>query len=297
MSEEHVKRKIDVLRQDPRYTQVLRLGRLPPVAPPPAAPQQEQQEPPEFPASAPSPEPSPSTSAGSPEENSRRAAGQKVLDATLRVSKKVHGDEPPLMPGLRGVNIGFNQRYGFQTMEGIIHLIDYGSSNGGFVPLPTQQRGACLFHAFRRSISCPREFTNSHLRHMLVSFICNRADELYPMLECSISGNYGHIRLSPEEYRRKEASGQLTDLERQEYNEPGPFSITGYCKALLKSDFYGEELCLRLPSMLFKVRITVLDGDSLVGIRIRHQNAALNADVILVHVSQCHYTAMGKLLS
>ena len=139
MSEEHVKRKINVLRQDPRYTQVLRLGRLPPVVPPPAAPQQEQQEPPEFPASAPSPEPSPSTSAGSPEENSRRAAGQKVLDATLRVSKKVHGDEPPLMLGLRGVDIGFNQRYGFQTMEGIIRLIDYGSSNGGFVPLPTQQ--------------------------------------------------------------------------------------------------------------------------------------------------------------
>ena len=297
MSEEHVKRKIEGLRQDPRYTQVLRLGRLPPAAPPPAAPQQEQQQPPQLPASAPSPEPSPSTSAGSPEENSRRTAGQKVLDATLRVSKKVHGKEPPLMPGLRGVDIGFNQRYGFQTIEGIIRLTDYGSSNGGFVPLPTQQHGACLFHTFRRSITCPREFTNSHLRRMLVSFICNRADELYPMLECSISSNYGHIRLSPEEYRRKEASGQLTDLERQEYNEPGPFSIMSYCEALLKNDFYGEELCLRLLSMLFKVRITVLDGDSLVGIRIQHQNAALNADVILVHVSQCHYIAMGKLLS
>ena len=292
MSEEHVKRKIDGLRQDPRYTQVLTLGRLPP-----AEPQQEQQPPPEFPASAPSPDSSPSTSAGGPEEASRCATGQKVLDATLRTSKKVNGDEPPFMPGLRGVDIGFNQRYGFQTMEGIIRLIDYRSSNGGFVPLPTQQQGACLFHTFRRSISCPREFTNSHLRRMLVSFICNRADELYPMLECSISGNYGHIRLSPEEYQRKEASGQLTDLERQEFNEPGSFSITSYCEALLKRDFYGEELCLRLLSMLFKVRITVLDGDSLVGIRIRHQNVALNADVILVHVSRCHYISMGKLLS
>ena len=48
--------------------------------------------------------------------------------------------------------------------------------------------------------------------------------------------------------------------------------------------------------MLFKVRITVPDGDSLVGIRIRHQNAALNADIILVHVSRCHYIAMGELL-
>ena len=47
--------------------------------------------------------------------------------------------------------------------------------------------------------------------------------------------------------------------------------------------------------MLFKVRITVLDGDSLIGVRVRHQNAALNADVILVHVSQCHYIAIGML--
>ena len=129
MSEEHVRRKIDGLRQDPRYTQVLRLGRLPP-----AAPQQEQQQPQQPPAST--GEPSSSTSAGSPEEDSRCAAGQKVLDATFRVSKKIHGEEPPLMPGLRGVDIGFNQRYGFQTMEGIIH---YGSNNGGFVLLPTQQ--------------------------------------------------------------------------------------------------------------------------------------------------------------
>ena len=120
-------------------------------------------------------------------------------------------------------------------MEGIIHLIDYDSINGGFVPLSTQQHGACLFHAFRQCITRPREFTNTHLRCMLVSFVCNRVEELYPMLECSISGNYGHIRLSPEEYRRKEASGQLTDQERQEFNEPGPFSITSYCEALLKS--------------------------------------------------------------
>ena len=198
------------------------------------------------------------------------------------------------MPDLRNIDIGFNQKYGYQSIEGIIHLIDYGSINGGFIPLSTQQHGACLFHAFRWCITCPREFTNTHLRRMLVSFICNMAEELYPMLECSISGNYGHIRLSPEEYRRKEASGQLTDQEREEFNEPGPFSITSYCEALLKSNFYGEELCLRLLSMLFKVCITVLDGDSLVGIRVRHQNSALNADVILIHVSRCHYIAMGK---
>ena len=286
-----MRQKIDGLKQDARFTEVLRLARLPPGA---QQQEQEQQEPSSAPTAGPSTSTTTKGGSSTPEEESRNAAGHKVLDATYRTSKKIHGEEPPLMPGLRNVDIGFNQEYGYQSMEGIIRFIDYGSINGGFVPLTTQQHGACLFQAFRWCISCPREYTNSHLRRMLVSFICIREEELYPMLVCSISGNYGHIRLSPEEYRRKEACDQLTAQERQEYNEPGPYSITSYCEALLKSDFYGEELCLRLLSMLFKVRITVLDGDSLVGIRVRHQKAALNADVILVHVSRCHYIAMGE---
>ena len=195
------------------------------------------------------------------------------------------------MLGLMSVDIGFNQKYGYQSMEGIIRLTDYGAINGGFIPLTTQQHGACMFHAFRRCISCPQEFTNSHLRHMLVSFICSRAEKLYPMLVCSISGNYGHIQLSPEEDRRKQASDQLTVQERQKFNEPGPFSIVSYCEALLKSDFYGEELCLRLLSMMFKVCIMVLDGDPLVGIRVRHQNAAL---IVIVIVIAHLYSALGK---
>ena len=141
------------------------------------------------------------------------------------------------MPGLSNVDIEFNQGYGYQNMEGIIRFIDYGAINGGFVPLSTQQRGACMFHAFRKCISCPREFTNSHLRRMIVSFICSRAEELYPMLVCSISGNYGHIRLSAEEYKRKQDSNQLTEQERQEFHEPGPFSIVTHCEALLKPNF------------------------------------------------------------
>ena len=46
--------------------------------------------------------------------------------------------------------------------------------------------------------------------------------------------------------------------------------------------------------MMFKVRITVLDGDSLIGIKVRHQNTALKADAILVNFSRCHYIALGK---
>ena len=156
--------------------------------------------------------------------------------------------------------------------------------------------GACLFHSFRRSICCPRQFTNTHLRRMLVSFICGRAEELYALLVTAISGNYSHIRISQNEYDRLMSLQQLTDVQKtqvEEFKEPGPFSIVTYCEALLKPSFYGEELCIILLSMLFKVRITIFDGDSLVAIKVRHTNTPFNTDVHLVHVSRCHYIALG----
>ena len=213
MTEEHVQRQIQVLKQEQKFNEVLRLKRLPPRGPQQQqgdqqGDQQEQQT--EQQASAPSvsqegdgqqPSTSDESSGPTPEKAARDAAGKKVLDATYRSASKVSGEEPPLMPGLRNVDIEFNQGYGYQNMEEIIRLIDYSTINSGFVSLSTLQRGACMFHTFRRCISCPREFTNNHLRRMLVSFICQRAEELYLMLVCSISRNYGHIRLTAEEQK------------------------------------------------------------------------------------------------
>ena len=128
---------------------------------------------------------------------------------------------------------------------------------------------------------------------MIVNFICDRVDKLFPMLKVAISGNYGHLRLTPDEYNRKSAEGTIIDQEKEEYEEPGPFSIASYLEALLKPSFYGEELCLRITSMLFKIRISVLDGDSLLAIKIRHTNVALKADLVLVLIKRCHYIPLG----
>ena len=127
--------------------------------------------------------------------------------------------------------------------------MDYGATHGGFVPIATQQRGACLFHSFRKCIYCPHEFTNTHLRKMLVSFICAHAEEFYALLVTAISGNYGHMRINQREYDRLMGLQQLTTAQKtqvEEFREPGPFSIVRYCEALLKPSFYGEELCIIL---------------------------------------------------
>ena len=179
-------------------------------------------------------------------------------------------------------------------MEGIVRCLDYGEINGGFVPPTTQQKGACLFHAFRKSIICPKEFTNTHLHRMVVSFMCQNLDFLYPMLRVSISGNYGHIRLSRTQYEDVRDRNLLTAQLREEYLEPGPFSIITYMENLLKPNFYEDEIVLRILSMIFQVRISVLNSTTFIPIKIRHINKALKADVVLVHVDRHHYIPLVR---
>ena len=129
----------------------------------------------------------------------------------------------------------------------------------------------------------------------MVSFICQNLDFLYPMLRLSIAGNYGHLRLSRVQYEDFRDRNLLTQQQREEYLEPGPFSVITYLENLLKPDFYGEEIVLRILSMLFKVRITVLNSQSFIPIKIRHLNRPLKANVVLVHVDRHHYIPLGKM--
>ena len=149
------------------------------------------------------PPPPPQPAGPSPEEEVVDSAGEKLLTATYVSATEVDGKCPPYNKSLETVDLDFNRIYGYDNMARIIRMIDYGALNGGWAPLVTQQRGSCLFHAVRRSIQCPKEFTNMHLRRMIVSFICDRVDELFPMLKVAISGNYGHLRLTQDEYQRK----------------------------------------------------------------------------------------------
>ena len=114
-----------------------------------------------------SPSSLPQSAGPSPEEEAIDSAWQKVLSATYICSAEVDGEQPPYNKSLESVDLDFNRNYGYDNMAGIIRIIDYGAMNGGWAPLVTQQRGSCLFHAVRRSIQCPKEFTNMHLRRMI----------------------------------------------------------------------------------------------------------------------------------
>ena len=241
MTDSYIAAKIRRVKQDPRYTELLQLQRLPMPEPEelgmgPASAAAD----PQASTSQESSSSLPQSSGPSPKEEAIDIAGQKVLSATYICYAEVDGKQPPYNKSLESIDLDFNRYYGYDNMAGIIRIIDNGALNGGWAPLVTQQRGSCLFHAVRRCIQCPKEFANMHLRRMIVNFICDRVDELFSMLKVAISGNYGHLRLTLDKYNKKLAEGTITDQEKVEYEEPGSFSIASYLEALLKPSFYSD---------------------------------------------------------
>ena len=231
------------------------------------------------------------------EEQALAQAGKKLLENTMHQIDEVEtctGTTIQWYGLLKGVDIDTNRMIGLTNMEFYTRLIDYVQKNGGFVPKVSQQGGSCLFHSIQKSIACPREFSNSYLCHMIVCFIMDNFELLWPMLSVAIKGNYGHLGLTPEEFTEKESQDTLTDKEREEYFEPGPFSVVAYLENLLHPGFYGEEICLLVISMMWKICITVINWQTLMPVKIRHQNTSMKVDVVLVHCNNVHFIPLHK---
>ena len=116
------------------------------------------------------------------------------------------------------------------------------------------------------------------------------------MLQVHIKGNYGHARLSRSQFRRKEREGTLTPQEMNDYNEPGPFSLVSYLEAFLDKGFYGDEIALVVMSMMWQLRITVLQAETQIQTKIRHSNILTHTDMVLVRTSRLHYFPASKSL-
>ena len=234
----------------------------------------------------------------SPETEAIRRSGREFFKNCVIPNKKV--DCNKVKKGRyvkwRDVDVDANRIYGLPSQELLFTLLNYSQINGGYIPRLTQMRGSCLFHSIHKSIKCPREFSNTHLRCMIVLFMVENFDMLWPLLHICVLNNFGHLRLTEEEFQTKVADGTITDEEREAYSEPGPFSVYAYLQNLLKPSFYGDEVCLLIISMMWKVHISVLHSGTLVAIKFRHLNISMKADIILVHCSGSHYIPLGRCL-
>ena len=114
------------------------------------------------------------------------------------------------------------------------------------------------------------------------------------MLALHIKGNYGHLRPSKSVYDKRKKDKVLTQQEEDDYEAPGPFSLVGYLRALLRRKFWGEEMVLMIVSMMWQVGITVITGETLRCIKFRHGNALPKANVVVIRSGENHYVPAGK---
>ena len=187
--------------------------------------------------------------------------------------------------------------FGSTTAAQYFRLQDYLALNGQYQPIQVQQRGACMFAAFRRQIQCPEEYTNTHLRRQVIMVMVENAEYFFDKLKGAIAGQYGAIRLTQSEYKQKCKDGNITDYERETYNEPGPFSYIKYLEYMLKRDSWGDELMLLVLGMVFQIRITMLNVTTLIVHRYRHAEKIEKSDILMLLAGQKHYMAAGRIFS
>ena len=207
----------------------------------------------------------------------QEVAGQSLLDKSVVPSENREGPNPGTLEDLRQMDIDANEIYGLINMEDLKKIMLYMKQFCKLAPKAVQASGACMLASVRRCAAIPYEYTNSDLRRQIFMFVCNLVEYLYPMFHVHIKGNYGYASLSKMHYKKKLKAGKLTPEEKRYYHKPGPFSLITYLEAFLDKGFYGDEITLVLMSMMWQIRITVLQAETQIQTKIRHSSTlALN---------------------
>ena len=74
----------------------------------------------------------------------------------------------------------------------------------------------------------------------------------------------------------------------------GPFSYKTYLTKMLKRQLWGNEIVLWSVSMMWNLKITVVNSKTLQECRFHHDVALWHVDVGLVYNTSTHYTAAGE---
>ena len=178
----------------------------------------------------------------------------------------------------------------------------------GLSLVQTSPDGDCMYHAIRRSLLLPQEYSSSHLRRQLVMFCIDNWQVFMPLIKPYLRYNYGHARWAAKYLRgqRKLAREEREDktikskdykvdmgaLSAQEENLPGPFSYHTWLKHILTRGTWGDSLIFFLVSCMWQIRIMTFTEDGHI-FAYRHSRPPRDADVVIFH-SHAHYTATGQ---
>ena len=102
---------------------------------------------------------------------------------------------------------------------------------------PVEGNGSCHFASLRRLMAVPMEYTNQHMRREVVFHLATHVAEYEQDLIPLIRGILG-------------AGGPLTT----------PQSVCSYLQDLQQTNFWADEIVLRVLSIIYKLTTTVLRG-------------------------------------
>ena len=178
-----------------------------------------------------------------------------------------------------------NQRLNLTNLRHLLTVKKYLQKHGGWVPMAVQGRGSCLFHAVRRGINIPKQYTNRLIRRELAVYCARNADIIRNQHLSVLKGEYGF----------SQQSGQAH--EECGLHE-GPYSIRTYIKNIGKPWTWGDSVCLDMISRMWDLRITILDTQDMTNLkekRIRHQLPMEEVDMVLLFDGKTHYSGAIKM--
>jgi hypothetical protein len=124
----------------------------------------------------------------------------------------------------------------------------------------------------------PSNYKNQHLRFQVIMYMIDHAEELLPLVKDQLAGIYGEP-VDPAE------AGAHT----------GPFSYCSYLNFMLNDVAWGDQVFLMCAACMWDLKITILNGEELNEIRLRHNLALSRAvDIVLVHNGHSHYSKASK---
>ena len=290
----YVNAEIDKLMSNPEYTEVLLLDETPP---PKKGGEEEgdSQEEPEMQVEQ----------EDGPSKRTRAKKGPKSVKSMKGNGKKP--DDTETIKSLKGVGEAQASAYNLNDLYEVVELSQFLQLNGGWELMTTPMNGQCMWSAVLHGIDAPEEFREGHLRLQFVLWCCKYSEFTFHRLRIHIMVEYGHGRVSREEYLERMGSenNPLSDSEIERYQKPGPFSFTSYLRYMMEPTSWGDEGTVSLISMMWNNTITVVemepgekpdDPHKFIQLKLRHSRELNDVDLVLVLAGQKHYLGTCKYI-
>ena len=194
----------------------------------------------------------PGTSGEPPKKKARSTRSASKEPVEVAGSPVKEGVQPEAAEKLRGMGEAQALAYNLTDLKEVVELSDFLSLNGGWELFTTPKNGQCCFSSFLKGIDVPEEYRASHLRYQLGYWCTINHEFAFNRLKMLILAEYGHARITREEYLRRIDSDEdpLTEEQIEDYQKPGPFSFITYLKYLMQDSAWSDEGIITLIGMM-----------------------------------------------